>query len=403
MQKTELSILQFGAVGDGVKLNTIAIQKTIDQVAAADGGTVVIPQGVFLSGAIFLKPGVDLRLDKDAVLKGSTNTADYPTQRTRIEGHLQPWLPALVNADQIDHLRIGGQGTLDGSGKPFWDEFWSRIAADPETKNLDVPRPRLLFVQDSTDVQISGIHLKDSGFWNLHLYRCRDCLIDGLDIFTPTHAPSTDGIDVDSSQNVTIQNCTISVDDDCIALKGSKGPFAMQDKQSPPVEHVRVRNCTFAKGESVLTVGSEATVVKDVIVEHCRVEPTAAGSMNVVRLKLRPDTPQDYEDIHFRDITVSGTGRLFSIEPWRQYFDLQGQPAPSRTVRNLTVSNVSGSLGSFGTIEGNKGDVIEQILVENIDLTLAQAEPRIADVKDIVFKDVKINGKIFPWPMSDSK
>ena len=74
------------------------------------------------------------------MLKGSTNVSDYPRMRTRIEGHFEPWLPALVNADKVDHLRITGEGALDGNGKPFWDEFLTRRRADHSTKNLDVPR-----------------------------------------------------------------------------------------------------------------------------------------------------------------------------------------------------------------------------------------------------------------------
>src|SRR3954452_3134324 len=118
-----------GAIGDGATLNTQAIQKAIDQLAAS-GGTVIIPEGKFLSGAIFLKPGVNLHLEKDAVLLGSTNIDDYPSMPTRIEGHTQVWRPALVNAARCDHLRIPGEGTIRGGGKPYWDAFWTRIKAD---------------------------------------------------------------------------------------------------------------------------------------------------------------------------------------------------------------------------------------------------------------------------------
>src|SRR5438067_1145503 len=113
-QTNETPITKFGAVGDGQTLNTKTIQSAIDHAAQSGGGAVVIPEGVFLSGAIFLKPGVNLRLDERAVLKGSTDIKDYPKMKTRIEGHFEPWIPALVNADEADHLRISGSGTLDG-------------------------------------------------------------------------------------------------------------------------------------------------------------------------------------------------------------------------------------------------------------------------------------------------
>ena len=112
------------------------------------------------------------------------------------------------------------------------------------------------------------------------IYDCDGVVVDGLDIKAGSGSPSTDGIDIDSSRNVDIKNCTISVNDDCIALKGSKGPLAMEDKDSPPDEHIHVSNCTFLAGGSFLTVGSEATVVRDVTVEHCKSEGPASRGIN---------------------------------------------------------------------------------------------------------------------------
>src|SRR4051812_9636120 len=154
---TRIEISQADAVGDGATVNTQAIQKAIDQLADNGGGTIVVPAGRFLTGAIFLKPGVNLHLERDAVLLGSTNIDDYPSMTTRVEGHTQVWRPALVNADRCDHLRITGEGTIQGGGKPFWDAFLTRIKADKKTKNLDVERPRNLFIRDSNDVTVSGV------------------------------------------------------------------------------------------------------------------------------------------------------------------------------------------------------------------------------------------------------
>jgi alpha-L-rhamnosidase len=317
---------------------------------------------------------------------------------TRIEGHFEPWLPALVNAEKCDHLRITGEGTLDGSGEPFWTEFRQRIAADRKTKNLDVERPRLVFIRDSNDVHVRNIHLKDSGFWNLHLYRCRDVLVEGLDIKAGPTSPSTDGIDVDSSRNVEIRGCTFSVNDDCIALKGSKGPLALEDKDSPPVEHIRISDCTVTHGESIVTCGSEATIVRDVTVENCRTSGLTKRGFSVLRLKLRPDTPQSYEDLHIRDITLDGTGNVISIAPWTQYFDLQGHAPPTQSVRNVTISGVKGSCTSLGTMRGNKGNVIENVTLENIDIKTTAPKPNYSEVKNLVVKDVKINGEAFEAP-----
>ena len=394
-----VSITEFNATGDGRTVSTQAIQNAIDHVAQNGGGTVVVPEGVFTTGALFLKPGVNLHLDKGAVLRGSTFIEDYPRTLTRIEGHSEEWRPALLNASKVDHLRITGEGMLEGSGQPFWQLFWKRLAADKKTKNLDVERPRLVYIDSCNDVVISGLTLKDSGFWNLHIYRCREVSVENLTISAPIGAPSTDGIDIDSSQNVSIRGCSISVDDDCIALKGSKGPLALDDKDSPPVEHIRISHCTFALGHGVVTLGSEATIVRDVVVENCRViSASSLRSNSVVRLKLRPDTPQTYEDIHFNAITVEGHGQLISIDPWTQYFDLKGRTPPQSTVRNITISNITGSYDSLGSIKGHDNVTVSAITLENIKLTLKNTGFRLGPVGDLVIKNVVINGQPFEAP-----
>ena len=394
-QPSGVPITQFGAVGDGQTLNTMSIQAGIDNLSISGGGTLLIPQGTFLSGAIFLRPGVDLRLERGAVLKGSTDVADYPKANTRIEGHSEPFLPALVNADRIDHLRITGEGTLDGSGPPFWASFWKRRKENPHCTNLEVLRPRLLFIQNCQDVQINGLTLKDSGFWNLHLYRCHDAVLDHLDIHVDVgpgeRAPSTDGMDIDSSQRVTVRDCTFSVHDDCIALKGTKGPFALEDKDSPPVEHIRISGCTFKMGGAALTCGSEATEVHDVVMDHC----TVAGSMPLLHLKLRPDTPQHYHDIHINDVVLH-SGSVFEVAPWSQFFDLKGQPPPQSTVNDVSISGLTGSFDSLGKIKGNKGTSISNITLSNFDVQLKSDKFEHQEIDALNIKDSKVNGMAYP-------
>lgn len=121
VSSNRVSVATQSAVSDGKTLNTAKIQATIDQLAADSGVTLVVPRGTFLSSALFLKPGVNLHLEKGAVLKCSTDMANFPPRRTRIEGHFEEsWSTALINADGCDGLRITGEGTLDGDGQPLW-------------------------------------------------------------------------------------------------------------------------------------------------------------------------------------------------------------------------------------------------------------------------------------------
>jgi alpha-L-rhamnosidase len=390
----KIDVTTVGAVGDGTTLNTNALQKAIDDCSAKGGCTLVFPKGVFMTGAIFLKSGVNLHLAEDAVVKGSTDRKDYPKMKTRIEGQFPEWLPALINADKVDNLRVTGSGIFDGNGKPFWEDFWAKRKENPKTTNLDVERPRLMFIQNSKNVKISGVTFKDSGFWNLHIYNCRKVLIENasFEVQDGLRAPSSDAIDVDSSQNVIVRNCRFRVDDDAIALKGTKGPFAMDDKLSPPVENIRVTNCTFERGHGVLTLGSEGTIIRNVIIGKSKV----TGPIPLVRFKLRPDTQQLYENIHFRNITLDSTGAIFEIRPWRQFFDLKGQPPPNSIVRNITISNIKGTFGSFGEIQGNAGQTtIDGISLKNVDVQVKDDKLKVVDVKNLKAKNVKVNGKPF--------
>lgn len=422
-------ISEFGAVADGKTLNTVAIQKAIDQAAGEGGGVVVIPAGTFRSGSIFLKSGVALELAEGAVLLGSTDIEDYPKRETRIEGHFEPWRMALVNAQQMDGVRINGQGVIDGNGITFWAQFWQRRRENPKCTNLEVERPRLMFIDRCTDVRITGVSLRYSGFWNLHLYRCSSVVVDGLSITSPTRhtkhrnymtdsilkgmksdslvknaplkdnilGPSTDGIDIDSSQKVTIRNCYISVNDDNIALKGSKGPLADQDKDSPPVEDILVENCEFGDGNGMLTCGSEATVVRNVTVRNCRI----TGDATMLTLKLRPDTPQHYENILIDGITLEGgQGRMLNVAPWTQFFDLKGHGPPSRRVNHITLRNIRGEFSTLGSLGGNPGDILRDITFENIALKLADSHFELGDVKNLTIRNVMLNGIPYQAPAS---
>ena len=265
-----------------------------------------------------------------------------------------------------------------------------------------------MFLDCCRDVTVEGIHLKDSGFWNLHLYKCQNVLVDGVTIRAPhgnppritdqdqpwdeisvNRAPSSDGIDVDSCQNVTIRGCTISNGDDCIALKGTKGPLAMEDETSPPVENIVIEDCHFPNGHGMLTCGSEATVVRNVVVRNCRV----GAGVPIVRLKLRPDTPQLYENLLFENIEAEGAQALFDVKPWTQFFDLQGHEPPQSVVRKVVVRNLTGSIRSLGELRGNRGDRIENIVLENIEVAASDASLRTHSAKHILCRDVLVNGK----------
>ncbi len=403
----DFSLVDHGVTANSDDVQTAAIQAVIDKAAEQGGGRVVVPRGVFRSGALWLRAGVDLHLAEGAVLRGSGDISDFPTCQTRIEGKVQPWRPALVNAKSLSSVRVTGPGVLDGAGKPYWAAFWKRRAENPKCTNLEVERPRLMYFDGCDGVEVRDVTLKDSGFWNLHVYRCKGVVLEGVTITAPhgdppkitgdaqpwdevsiDRAPSSDGIDVDSCQDVVIRRCTISVGDDCIALKGTKGPLAMEDASSPPVENVVVEDCDFQSGHGVLTCGSEATIVRNVVVRDCRVGP----AIPLVRLKLRPDTPQLYENLVFERITLDGAQAIFDVKPWTQFFDLQGAEPPKSVVRDVVVRGLRGTVRSLGELRGNEGDEIKNVTLEDIEVEARGSRLRVGDVEGLVFKDVVVNG-----------
>jgi alpha-L-rhamnosidase len=165
----------------------------------------------------------------------------------------------------------------------------------------------------------------------------------------------------------------------------------MQDTDSPPVEHIRIRNCIYKRGGGVLTLGSEATIVRDVVVENCRI----IGNVRIATLKLRPDTPQHYEDITFRNITSEATApAILAMQPWSQYVNLQGEAPPQSVVRNLNFIGIKGNYTAFGTIRPNPGQTeISDILFKDLDVVLKQDKLAATGVKDLKYENVIVNGQ----------
>jgi polygalacturonase len=320
-------LTKHGVRRDSTLVQTAAIQRVIDraaEAAATEGrAVVVVPRGTFLSGALFLRQGVSLWLEKGGTLKGSDDIADFPIRMTRIEGQTCPYFAALINADSITGLRIGGHGTINGNGLRYWRAFWLRREWNPACTNKDEQRPRLLYVEDCADVEVSGLSLKDSPFWTTHFYRSHHIKLLQLRITSPAEpvkAPSTDAIDIDACQDVHVSGCYMAVNDDAVALKGGKGPWADTDPNNGANERIVIEDCEYGFCHGCLTLGSENIHSRNIVLRRIRV----AHGARLLWLKMRPDTPQHYEYISVEDVEGEVDHFLF-IRPWTQFFDLQGR------------------------------------------------------------------------------
>lgn len=201
-------ITDYGVLNDSTLLQTEQIQAVIDKAAQEGGGVICIPQGTFLSGSLFFKPHTHLYLEKGAVLKGSDDISHFDVIDTRLEGQNLKYFAALVNAIGVDGFTLSGEGKINGNGLRFWKSFWLRRQVNPQCTNLEELRPRLVYIADSKDVQLSGVRLENSPFWTTHLYRCENVKLLNLSIFaprSPVKAPSSDAIDIDVCKNVLVK------------------------------------------------------------------------------------------------------------------------------------------------------------------------------------------------------
>ncbi len=390
-------ITQSGVSTDSTKLNTLAIQNIIDRAEANGGGTIVIPKGVFLSGALFFKPKTKLKLLEGATLKGSDDISNYPLIPSRMEGRSIYYYAALINAYHVDSFSITGPGTIDGNGLHYWENFWayrdSVKKLGRSATNLEVHRPRLLFIWGCNNVTIQNVKLHNSGFWTTHLYQCNNVLIENCDIrspYKPVPAPSTDGVDIDVCKKVTIRNCYISVNDDAVCIKGGKGPDAHKLAENGIVEDILVEGCNFGDSHGTLTLGSECIHARNITMRNCKVD----NNTPILRLKMRPDTYQVYENITIENIT-GRCGTIITMAPWKQFFDMGGSTEkPFATVRNITFSNIKVACKTFGAMEGNPADTVANIVFKDINAT-AETPAFKTKYADIKMENVTVNGAPF--------
>ena len=391
---TQYRITDHGVVIDSTLLQTEQLQAIIDKASAAGGGVVVIPKGVFLSGSLFFKPGTHLHLEEGAVLKGSDDISNFELLMTRMEGQTLRYFAALVNADGLDGFTISGKGAIDGNGLRYWKAFWLRRRFNPQCTNMDEMRPRLVYISNSKNVQLSGVTLRNSPFWTTHLYKSENVKLLDLHIYAPAapvKAPSSDAVDIDVCTNVLIKNCYLSVNDDAVALKGGKGPKADQDPNNGGNFNIIIEDCIYGYCHGVLTNGSESIHNRNIIVRRCRVD----HAERLLWLKMRPDTPQNYEYITVEDITGSGLTNFIYIQPWTQFFDLKGETEiPMSYGSHITMRNINLECSNFFNVGPSEQYKLSDFTFENLDLRVTRnAEFHPEYVDGFKMNNIVINGE----------
>ena len=327
---TKVVVVVAGVTGDGVTLCTRAIQAAIDSCAMKGGGVVTFSPGKYLTGSLFLKEDVELRIDKGVELTGSQHFEDYPEIDTRIAGIEMKWPAALLNIIGVKRAAITGAGRVDARGKFCWDKYWAmRKVYDPKglrwIVDYDAKRVRTLLIQGSEDVTVRGVTFIDAGFWTVQVLYSKYVTVDGITVRNNEggHGPSTDGVDIDSSSWVLVQNCDIDCNDDDFCLKAGRDWDGLRVDR--PTEYVVIRHCTARKGGGLLTIGSETSGgIRHVLATDL----TARGTGNGFHIKSATTRGGTVEDIHIRNITMDSVGNaiLFTMN-WNPSYSYSTLPA----------------------------------------------------------------------------
>lgn len=375
-----INILDYGAVGDGVYLNTENIQKAIDDCPS--GSTVFVPKGVFLTGALFLKSDMTLYIDKDAILKGSIFAKHYrPFIFNRFEGWEVETYASLLNAGKMDNsggfsvenLSIRGEGKIIGGGMA--------LGGDMIASRGMRGRGRLICLMNCKNVSIHGLTIEDAPCWTIHYIYSKNVSLSDLTI--NSLARNGDGIDPDSSTDSYIFNCTFRTNDDCIAIKSGKNPEGFYINK--PTENIFISNCNFIEGHGI-SIGSEMSGgVRNVVVRDC----VAGNLMHGLQIKGTKDRGGIVENIHVADCELPLIRIFTSVS-----YNNDGEPAPELPLfRNFTFLNIDMSKtykNNIIEVQGfqNIDNYTQNIVFENI-ITPEKAVVKVTNSKTVRFENLK--------------
>lgn len=293
------NIRDYGAVSDGETVCTKEIQRAID--ICGKNGTVYIPRGTFISGALFLKSDMTLFLEEGAKLKGSDDIKDFPLIGCPYEGLDQLCYASLICTDGAPHknITIDGKGVIDANGVALFN------AEMCENRGK---RGRAVCIRNTRNVTIKNVTIRQSPAWCLHLIYCENVLIDSIEVHTKYDEAGNkydifncDGIDIDSSKNVYVTNSLIASQDDCIAIKSGRNEEGR--RVGIPSENITIENCTFTSGFGV-AMGSEMSGgVRDVFVRNC----TFKNTHSIASIKAIRGRGAYIKNIHYENCSLINT------------------------------------------------------------------------------------------------
>ena len=414
-KKRDFSILKYGAKAGGEVDNREAINKAIDAANKAGGGRVVVPAGVFLTGAIRLRSNVNLHVSKGATLRFATNAKAYePVVHTRWEGMELMHLSPLIYAYGETNIAITGEGTLDGQGKAF---FWKwhgnpRYGGNPEVMSQRAARARLYEFMDRNapvserifgdghwlrpqfiqpykckNVLIEGVRIIDSPMWEVHPVMCENVTVRGVHI--ETHGPNNDGCDPESCKDVLIENCHFDTGDDCIAIKSGRNNDGR--RLNTPSENIIIRNCLFKDGHGGITVGSEISGgVRNVFAHDNKLD--SPDLWTAIRFKNNASRGGKLENFYYKNNSIGQVSRAVIEIDFNYEEGAKGAHIP--LVRNVQVDGLTCTTGNRAVdLQGLDTAPIYDVVLKNCTFGEMKNASIIKNVRGMKLDNVTVAGK----------
>lgn len=412
------NIKKYGAVADGITLNTKSINNAIDDCSKKGGGVVLIPEGIWLTGPVVLKSNVNLHLNAAAILQFTKDFSQYPLVEGNYEGNRSVKNQSPISGDGLENIAITGKGIVDGNGD-VWrmvgrdrltDSEWKKkvasgglVSADgrlwypsEKTKKAheeklngvivpgktmkdyeaikDYLRPNLVVLTECKKVLLEDVTFQNSPAWNLHPLLCEDLTLKNLTVRNPEYAQNGDGVDVESCKNVLIDGCTFDVGDDGICIKSGRDEEGR--KRGKPTENVVVRNSTVYKAHGGFVIGSEMSGgAKNIFVYSCSFIGTDKG----LRFKTARGRGGVVENIYCKNIFMK------DIVHEAIYFDMYYFTAPPKKGEKTEAPTANVATPQFRNFE------ISDIVCDGADIGIfMRGLPEMA-VKNISISNVLLN------------
>ncbi len=409
----ESPITAYGAA-PGAK-NTVAFASAIAAAAEAGGGRVVVPPGEWLTGPIHLKSNVELHLADGAKVVFTDDPADYePAVPTTWEGvELLNYSP-LVYAYGCTNVSITGSGMLAprmGKWRTWFQRppehmaftaalyDWGAKGVPLEERNaLALPgsnaRPHLIQFNRCSGILLEGFKIREAPFWTIHLYHSENAVVRGLDVYA--HGRNNDGIDIDMTRNVLVENCRFNQGDDAIVLKAGRNQDAW--RLARPTENVEIRNCEVVDGHVLLGVGSEMSGgVRNVYMHDCKM---TGNVLNIFYMKTNERRGGFIENITMKDCTIETSSKrrptsVVGIETdvMYQWRDLPTYEVRPTRIRNIRAENIKANRADhLLMVYGDSREPVDGVTLVNVACDEVAKTPLIV----VNAKNVTVDGREIP-------